>query len=68
MSLCAVCWSPSCSNAMHRESVSTTWPEPAVHTPDTEENEARRAQIRAFLEKQYERRTMWRKRRGWETP
>ena len=56
----------------HNSDLSTTWPRPTQNDDqrrlDYEEDEKKRAALAVFLEKQQERRAMWRKRRGWETP
>lgn len=56
----------------HNSDLSTTWPQPTQSDDqrriDYEEDEAKREQLAAFLERQNARRAMWRKRRGWDTP
>ena len=56
----------------HNSDLSTAWPQPTENDEqyriDVEEDQEKRAQYAYFLERQHARRTMWRKRRGWETP
>ena len=59
-------WGDFSSKPPSNTDLSTTWP--GKTDEESEIPQPLRDQIQAFLERQHERRTMWRKRRGWETP
>lgn len=62
------------STSVSNSDLSTTWPQPTegedVKRVSLGEKEIahKRQRVDQFMETQHARRTMWRKRRGWETP